>query len=56
MITPDYRGIIGLSDGSYPLLVSGRILQGFGIMSSLSQIYLVEISDAKRRYSQTQLL
>jgi len=42
--------MIGLSNGDYTLLVIGRLVQGFGIMSSLSQIYLVEISDAKRRF------
>ena len=43
------RAIIGFSNGSYSLLVVGRLMGGFGIMSSLSQIYLVEISDTKRR-------
>jgi len=45
--------MIGFSDGSYTLLVVGRLLQGFGIMSSISQIYMVEISDIKRRFEFT---
>jgi len=42
-------GLIGFSDGVYLYLVIGRILQGFAILSSLMQVYLVEISDAQRR-------
>jgi len=42
-------GLIGFSDGVYLYLVIGRVLQGFAILSSLMQVYLVEISDAQRR-------
>ena len=40
---------IGLSGGNVTWLCVGRILQGVGIMSSVSQVYLVEMADAKRR-------
>ena len=40
---------IGLSGGDFKWLCVGRILQGLGIMSSVSQVYLVEIADSKRR-------
>lgn len=42
-------GLIGFSNGVYLYLVIGRLLQGFAILSSLMQVYLVEISDAQRR-------
>ena len=42
-------GLIGFSNGIYLYLVIGRLLQGFAILSSLMQVYLVEISDAQRR-------
>ena len=41
--------IVGCSNGSFHWICIGRILQGIGIMSSVTQVYLVEISDAKRR-------
>ena len=41
---------VGLSGGSVVWICIGRVLQGIGIMSSVTQVYLVEIADAKRRY------
>ena len=41
--------VIGISQGDFKLLCVGRVLQGVGIMSSVSQLYLVEMADAKRR-------
>ena len=41
---------VGLSGGSITCICIGRVLQGFGIMSSVTQVYLVEIADAQRRY------
>ena len=41
---------VGLSGGSIAWICVGRVLQGIGIMSSVTQVYLVEIADAKRRY------
>lgn len=41
--------IVGISDGNVILLCLGRIFQGIGIMSSVTQIYLVEVADAQRR-------
>ena len=40
---------IGLSGGDVILLCVGRVLQGIGTMSSVTQIYLVEVADAQRR-------
>ena len=40
---------VGLSGGSITWICIGRVLQGVGIMSSVTQVYLVEIADAKRR-------
>ena len=39
-----------LSGGGFALLCAGRVLQGAGIMSSVTQVYLVEIADVKRRW------
>lgn len=39
-----------LSGGEFAALCIGRVLQGAGIMSSVTQVYLVEIADGKRRY------
>ena len=41
---------VGFSGGSITWICIGRVLQGFGIMSSVTQVYLVEIADAQRRY------
>ena len=41
---------VGLSGGSIIWICIGRVLQGVGIMSSVTQVYLVEIADAQRRY------
>ena len=41
---------VGLSGGSITWICIGRVLQGMGIMSSVTQVYLVEIADAKRRF------
>ena len=38
-----------LSGGDLAPLCVGRVLQGAGIMSSVTQVYLVEIADVKRR-------
>ena len=40
-----------LSGGGFALLCAGRVLQGAGIMSSVTQVYLVEIADVKRRWA-----
>ena len=37
------------SGGELAPLCVGRVLQGAGIMSSVTQVYLVEIADVKRR-------
>ena len=39
-----------LSGGEFATLCVGRVLQGAGIMSSVTQVYLVEIADVKRRW------
>jgi len=41
--------LIGFSDGNYHLLMAGRLIHGFAFLASVSQVYLAEISDAKRR-------
>ena len=47
--------IVGFSGGDFWWICLGRIFQGVGIMSSVTQVYLVEISDAKRRYCNTNM-
>ena len=42
--------LCGISEGNFFLLVAGRILQGVGIMSSVAQVYLVEMADKEHRY------
>lgn len=42
--------VTGVSNGNVVALCCGRILQGVGILSSVSQVYLVEIADPVRRY------
>ena len=42
---------IGFSDGSYGLLMTGRLIHGAFFLASVSQVYLAEISDSKRRYA-----
>ena len=44
-----------LSGGGFALLCAGRVLQGAGIMSSVTQVYLVEIADVKRRWVDTKM-
>ena len=39
-----------LSGGEFATLCVGRVLQGAGIMSSVTQVYLVEVADVKRRW------
>ena len=41
--------IVGISGGNILLLYLGRIFQGIGTMSSVTQVYLVEVADAQRR-------
>ena len=41
--------IVGISGGNVLLLCLGRICQGIGTMSSVTQVYLVEVADAQRR-------
>ena len=41
--------IVGLSEGKVTMLYLGRVFQGVGVMSSVTQIYLVEVADAQRR-------
>jgi len=41
--------IVGISEGNFLLLCLGRIFQGIGTMSSVTQVYLVEVADAQRR-------
>ena len=41
--------VFALSQGNIWLLYLGRILQGLGVMSSVTQVYLVEIADTERR-------
>lgn len=41
--------VIGLSNGNLEMLYIGRILQGVGVMSSVTQVYLVEIADTSHR-------
>ena len=41
--------IVGISEGNVLLLCLGRICQGIGTMSSVTQVYLVEVADAQRR-------
>ena len=41
--------IVGISEGNILLLCLGRIFQGIGTMSSVTQVYLVEVADAQRR-------
>ncbi|XP_023335245.1 facilitated trehalose transporter Tret1 isoform X2 [Eurytemora carolleeae] len=40
---------IGLSQGSVLYICIGRVLQGVGVMSSVTQVYLVEIADTQHR-------
>ena len=52
--------IVGISGGNILLLCLGRVFQGIGTMSSVTQVYLVEVADAQRRqfssfYSNLQL-
>ena len=47
--------IVGFSKGDVKMLCLGRVLQGVGIMSSVTQVYLVEVADAQRRYETTTL-
>ena len=41
--------VCGLSGGAVWLLYLGRVLQGVGVMSSVTQVYLVEIADTEHR-------
>jgi MFS family permease len=41
--------IVGLSDGIVAYIYVGRVFQGIGIMSSVTQVYLVEVADDERR-------
>ena len=41
--------IMFISNGDTILLSLGRIFQGIGTMSSVTQVYLVEVADAQRR-------
>ena len=41
--------VFALSQGNIWLLYLGRVLQGLGVMSSVTQVYLVEIADTERR-------
>ncbi len=41
---------IGFSDGNFALLLSGRLIHGGFFLASVSQVYLAEVSDSKRRY------
>jgi MFS family permease len=43
--------VIGVSDGSFPLLITGRLIHGGFFLSSVSQVYLAEISDSVRRFN-----
>lgn len=49
--------IVGLSRGSVHWICVGRVCQGIGIMSSVTQVYLIEIADVNNRsepiYSQS---
>ena len=40
---------IGLSDGNFSLIMTGRVIHGFAFLASVSQVYLAEVSDTKRR-------
>ena len=42
--------IVGMSKGNVMYICIGRVFQGIGIMSSVTQTYLVEVADAERRY------
>ena len=41
--------VVAVSAGDFGWLVVGRMLQGVGILSSVSQVYLVEIADVSHR-------
>ena len=41
--------VFAFSQGNIWLLYLGRILQGLGVMSSVTQVYLVEVADTERR-------
>ena len=41
--------VMFISNGDTILLCLGRIFQGIGTMSSVTQVYLVEVADAQRR-------
>jgi MFS family permease len=40
---------IGFSDGDFSLIMTGRIIHGAVFLASVSQVYLAEIADSKRR-------
>jgi MFS family permease len=40
---------IGLSDGDFTLIMTGRLIHGGFFLSSVSQVYLAEVTDATRR-------
>ncbi|XP_040566598.1 facilitated trehalose transporter Tret1 isoform X2 [Lepeophtheirus salmonis] len=41
--------LIGISDGNFVIIIFGRILGGIGLISTVSQMYLVEIADSNNR-------
>jgi MFS family permease len=41
--------LIGFSSGTFELILIGRVIQGTAMLPTVSQIYLAEISDSKRR-------
>eukprot|EP00095_Tigriopus_kingsejongensis_P012514 maker-scaffold455_size166772-snap-gene-0.29 protein:Tk12514 transcript:maker-scaffold455_size166772-snap-gene-0.29-mRNA-1 annotation:"hypothetical protein BRAFLDRAFT_82927" len=41
--------MVGLSGGRFEWICVGRVLQGIGIMSSVTQVYLIEIADVANR-------
>lgn len=40
---------IGFSNGDFGLIMAGRIVHGIVFLASVSQVYLAEVSDSKRR-------
>lgn len=40
---------LALSNGNSTILIAGRFLQGFTLLTSVGQLYLTEITDTKTR-------
>ncbi len=43
--------VIATSQADVAVICIGRLVQGIGVMSSVTQVYLVEIANANNRYT-----